>query len=71
MKIIVGDPVYLTADEVGGNVLYLTCGDTSVDGASFYFGAFQHNGAGGDNGIASDLNIVHDNGAHTDQHLVL
>lgn len=71
MKIIISDPVDLAADQVGGDILYLPRGDAPVNGPGLYFGAFQHDGPGGNDGIAPDLGVVHNNGAHADQDLVM
>jgi len=65
-----GDPVDLACDEVYGYVLYLFCGDAAIDGAALDLGAFEYDGACGDNGIAADLCIVHDDGAHTDEYFI-
>ena len=65
-----GDPVDLTCDEVHGYVLYLFGRDAAVDGATFDLGAFEYDGACGDDGVAADLCIVHNDRAHSDEHFI-
>src|SRR5258708_8500224 len=64
------DPVDLAGDEVDGNILYFFCRGAAIDGASFYPGAFQDDGARCDDGIAPDLRIVHNNGSHANQYFI-
>ncbi len=71
MEVIIRDPVYLPADQVGGDILDLSGGDAAIDRAGLDLGAFEHYGARRDDGITADLGVVHNNGAHADEHLVL
>ena len=67
---MIGDPVDLAGDQVDGNILYLFCGDAAIDGAGFYAGAFQDDGACCNDGIAADFRIVHNDGSHADQYFI-
>ncbi len=71
MSIVVGDAVYLAADEVLGNVFYLFGRYAAIDGAGLYLGVFQHYCACSNNGIGADLGIVHNDGAHAHQHIIM
>lgn len=68
--IMFGDPVDLARDEIHRYVLYLFCGDAAIDGTALDPGAFEYDSACGDDGIAADLCIVHDDGAHADEHFI-
>lgn len=70
-QIVFGDAFYLPGNEFRGDVFDLSCRNASIDRSGFYFGAFQHNGAGGDDRIFSYLGIVHNDGAHSDEDIVM
>jgi len=63
--------VDLASDEVDRDIFDLLGGDAAIDGAALDLGAFQHYRAGGDDGIAADLCIVHDDGAHADEDFIV
>lgn len=66
-----GDPFDLPGNKIGGDVFDLPGRAAAINGPRFDLCAFQHHGAGGDYRILADLGIVHDDGAHADEDLVV
>jgi hypothetical protein len=69
--IVVGDAFDLAGNQVGGDILDLSGGNTAVNGAGLDPGALQYHCAGGNDGIGADTGIVHDDSTHANQHFIL
>src|ERR1700743_704354 len=70
-QIIPGYAVYLAGDEVYRDILDLPGGRTAINGPFFYPGALEYHSPRGNDGIAADLGIIHDDGPHANQHFVM
>src|SRR5690348_14636354 len=68
---MIGDPFYLTGNELGRDILDLTGRDAAIDAARFHFRAFQDDRAGGDYRVRTDLRIVHHDSSHADEYPVV
>jgi len=71
IRIIIGYPVDLAADEVLGNILDFFGRDASINYTGLNNRAFKYNSPGGDNRIAADFRMVHDDGTHSYQYMVV
>lgn len=70
-EVVVGDAFDLSGDEVRRDILDLAGGYAAIDGAGFYFHAFEDDGSGSDDGIFSDFRVIHNDRAHADEHAFL
>src|SRR6185437_981143 len=70
-EVAVGDAFDLAGDEVGRNIFDLTGRYAAVNGARLHLCPFRNDGSRGDDGILTYFCIVHDDGAHADEHPIL
>ena len=71
MNIIICNTIYLPLYQVFGNILYFTRRHPGIDYTGFYPGTFKHHGACSDDGVAVNLRVIHDNGAHAYQYIIM
>lgn len=69
--VIIGDPAYLPGKIGGIDVFDFLCRDACIDGTRLYHRILGNDCPGCNDGVAFDDAVVHYNGAHAYQHVVL
>ena len=69
--IVIGYPIDLTFNLFLRNILNFFGRDTGINGPGLADGSFQYYGPGSNDGIAVDHRVIHYNGSHTDEYIVM